>query len=198
MNCPKCTDICPGAGKLQTLLTLVLKQVVQQAGQSYSMIHLEGCDLGWLWWNMTKAFLMLLLNVWFGLLIFWQKLFFEVPCEISHQNEYCVLTKRVLANIMCVYINMDNYDKNIFKISLCILTCQEVKWSEICFPSSINPISSDSKLTVWGTLRSNRFILHLWKFPMSNSRWIVDEWRWICPFWERTFHQNCTQGNGNT
>lgn len=48
VNCPNDTDIYPGAGKLQTHLTSVLKQVVQQVGQSYSIIHLKGCDLGWL------------------------------------------------------------------------------------------------------------------------------------------------------
>lgn len=140
-------------------------------------------------------YLMLLFHVCFGLSVFYQKIFFKIPCESRLRNENCDPTKDSLANVVCVCMN--NYHKNIFKISICILTYQEVKWSDFFFfPSSLNPVFSDSKLIVQGTLESNRFILHLWKFPMLNSRWIVDEWRWVCPFWERTFHQNCTHGNG--
>lgn len=170
-------------------------RVMQQVGQSYSTMHLQGYDLGWLWWSMTEVFIwcycwMSGLDFWFFVRRYFSRFLMRLVIKMK-----IVSPQKIHLHIVCVCIYTNNYLKRIFKISLCTLTCQEVKWSEICFPSSLNPISSDTKLTVQGTLRSNRFILRLWKFPMSNSRWIVDEWRWIRPFWERTFHQNCTHGN---
>lgn len=144
--------------------------MMEQVGQSYSMIHLQGCDLGWLCWNMARVLLMLLLDVWFALLIFWQKIFFELPCEISYQNETCVPTKYSLANVVCVYEYEQLSQKHIQNI--CLFSYVR-KWNGVrfAFPVLLIPYLQTQNLLCQGLWGQADSFCTYGNFPC----WILNE-----------------------